>query len=95
MAHALTWVKLLKMFSARCPLKVLHAISAMGTKLCFYSMDTEVNDAEILPIAIPRHPTRVNNCAPAERWSCDVLELEGERRLREVVDYIKAGCELV
>lgn len=61
--------------------------------MCFYSLSTDAEDAEISPIAIPPHPTRVNDTAPANRWEYDILQPEGEQRLRGIVDYIKAGCE--
>jgi len=28
-----------------------------------------------------------------EKWDCDILEAEGEARLRAVVDLVKAACE--
>jgi len=34
----------------------------------------------------------VNDTAPAERWNCDVLDAEGEERLRAVVNSIKEDC---
>ncbi len=65
----------------------------MGTRLCFYHLDTTDVAADIIPLNIPRHPTRVNDTAPMGRWDCDVLDAEGEGRLRSVVDSIKAACE--
>ena len=65
----------------------------MGTRLCFYSLDTTDVAANIVPLNIPRHPTRVNDTAPAERWDCDVLDAVGEARLRAVVEEIKEACE--
>jgi hypothetical protein len=35
----------------------------------------------------------VNDTAPVERWDCDILDAEGEARLRAVVDEIKQACE--
>ncbi|KAI9566177.1 hypothetical protein HD554DRAFT_2174636 [Boletus coccyginus] len=81
------------------PVPILHGVSAFGTRLCFYRLDTStINDAAgilILPTGIPRpdRPTRMSDTAPMERWDCDVLEAEGETRLRAVVDLIKAACE--
>ncbi len=80
-------------FLGRCPIPTLHAVSAMGTRLCFYHLDTTDVAADIIPLNIPRHPTRVNDTAPMGRWDCDVLDAEGEGRLRSVVDSIKAACE--
>ncbi|KAI8996271.1 hypothetical protein BD414DRAFT_409153, partial [Trametes punicea] len=76
----------------KCPLGTLRAISALGTKLCFYSLDTTDNDAEIMPRALPRHLTKVNDTAPANRWDCDILEPAGEERFREIVQRIKDEC---
>ncbi|KAI6098499.1 hypothetical protein F5141DRAFT_1190740 [Pisolithus sp. B1] len=69
------------------------ACGAMGTRLCFYHVDTTHFPSEIIPHGIPRHPTRVNDTAPKERWDCDVLDANGEARLRAVVDAIKEACE--
>jgi hypothetical protein len=78
----------------RCPIPTLHAVSAMGTRLCFYHLDTTDVAADIIPLNnIPRHPTRVNDTAPAERWDCDVLGAGGEAKLRGVVNAIKEACE--
>ena len=79
-------------WSGQCPISTLHAVSAMGTRLCFYRLDTTNPDADILPLAIQRHPTRVNDTAPAERWDTDILDSQGELRLRAVVEEIKEAC---
>ena len=67
--------------------------------MCFYSLDRTSTDdddeAEIVPRAIARHPTRLNDTAPADRWDCDLLEAAGEGRLREVVQKVKEGCEVL
>ncbi|KIJ47968.1 hypothetical protein M422DRAFT_163074, partial [Sphaerobolus stellatus SS14] len=75
-----------------CPLKTLYAVSAIGTKLCFYNLYTTDNDMHIVPAAIPRHPTRINDTAPKDRWDCDILEPAGEGRLREIVQTIIDVC---
>lgn len=75
-----------------CPLETLHAISALGTKLCFYSLNTRNRSAQIVPAAIPRHPTEMNDTAPADRWNYDILEPAGEERLRLIVKQIMDGC---
>jgi hypothetical protein len=74
-----------------CPLETLYGISALGTKLCFYSLDTS-DDAVIVPAPIARHPLIINDTAPANRWDCDILEPAGEERLTEVVQKIKDRC---
>ena len=75
----------------KCPLETLYAASALGPKLCFYSLDAKDNGAEIMPRAIPRRPTRLNDTAPADGWDCDLLVPAGERRLREVMHKVKDG----
>ncbi|KAI6031071.1 hypothetical protein PISMIDRAFT_6504 [Pisolithus microcarpus 441] len=81
--------------ASRCPIPTVHAVSAMGTRLRFYHLDTTDVAGEIAPLSIPRHPTRVTETAPKERWDCDVLDADGEARLRAVVDAIKEACENV
>lgn len=75
-----------------CPLNTLHAVSALGTSLSFYTLDTTNADAEIVPAAIPRHPSKVNDTAPAARWAYDILEPAGEEQFRNVVEEIWAEC---
>ncbi|KAI6137420.1 hypothetical protein F5141DRAFT_996724 [Pisolithus sp. B1] len=75
------------------PIPTLHAVSAMGTRLCFYHVDTTNAPADTIPLGIPRHPIRVSDTVPKERWDCDVLDANGEARLRAVVDAIKEACE--
>ncbi|KAK0460138.1 uncharacterized protein EV420DRAFT_1620021 [Desarmillaria tabescens] len=79
----------------QCPIPTLHGVSAMGTRLCFYSLDLTQADPKILPPIIPRDPSFFNDTAPAGRWDCSVLEVEGETKLRAVVDEIKQACALV
>ncbi|KAH8997721.1 hypothetical protein EDB86DRAFT_2803532, partial [Lactarius hatsudake] len=75
-----------------CPLDTLHAVSAFGTRLCFYSLDMENRGARIDPRRIDGDPDMVNDYAPAVRWNRDVLEASGEDKLLAVIDEIKAGC---
>ncbi|KAF9509037.1 hypothetical protein BS47DRAFT_1302035 [Hydnum rufescens UP504] len=69
--------------------QTLHAVSAMGTRLCFCPLNIADVPTEIISHNIPRI---VNDTAPMERWDYDVLD-SGEGRLRAVVDSIKAACE--
>ncbi|KAF9514296.1 hypothetical protein BS47DRAFT_1453681, partial [Hydnum rufescens UP504] len=39
-----------------CLIPTLHAVSAMGTRLCFYHVGTAAIPKEIIPHNIPRHP---------------------------------------
>lgn len=64
----------------------------MGTKLCFYQLDVTSDDADIIPLAIARHLTRVNDTAPLSRWNYNILEPAGEQKFRTIVDEIMAEC---
>ena len=72
-----------------CPLPVLHAISAMGTQLCFYH---KARNQPIVPLRIPAHPELETDTSPEARWDCNILEEEGEQKFKRVVDEIKQGC---
>ncbi|OCH89717.1 hypothetical protein OBBRIDRAFT_813038 [Obba rivulosa] len=82
-------VLIFNVFLKNTPVFVLHAL---GTKLCFYHLDSTRAHAEILPRATPCRPAMVNDPAPAERWDCDILEAGREKRFRAVVDKIKEAC---
>ncbi|KAF8809266.1 hypothetical protein BYT27DRAFT_7094566, partial [Phlegmacium glaucopus] len=76
-----------------CPLPTLHAVSALGTRLCFYSVDTtDLATAEILPLPIACHPTRVNDYTPAGRWEYDIMKVRGEAKLRAVIHEVLQEC---
>ncbi|PBL03018.1 hypothetical protein ARMGADRAFT_1110771 [Armillaria gallica] len=77
---------------AYCPISRLHAVRAVETQLCFYQRDTTDKEAEIEPLAISRHPTRVNDTAPEKGWDYDVLDAEGEEKFRSIVEEIKEEC---
>ncbi|KAG8218144.1 hypothetical protein J3R82DRAFT_3681 [Butyriboletus roseoflavus] len=60
----------------------------MGTKLCFYEFESATgcmtpqhvfDDPEFRPI-------------PQEWWDCDVLEDDGEQRLRALATHITEAC---
>jgi len=78
-----------------CPIPILHGVSAMGTRLCFYHVPSGNVDHEIQPPVIERHPRIVNDTAPDDRWDCDVLDEGGERRLRAVVNEIHQACTML
>lgn len=71
-----------------CPLSKLHAVSAIGTKLCFYTAE----DRAITPPRIVADDRLTIDTAPRERWDCDVLEAEGAARLKAVVHEIQQAC---
>lgn len=66
---------------------VFHGVSAMGTRLCFYSKFHD-EDA-VYPPQISVTPETTDAAPPPERWNCDILEDEGEERFRCVVGAIK------
>ncbi|KAF9531424.1 hypothetical protein CPB83DRAFT_849006 [Crepidotus variabilis] len=72
-----------------CPIPVLHAISAIGTQLCFFTK--RINE-RVNPLAIPPDNTYENDTAPRERWNYNVLEEAGVQKLRDVVEEIKEAC---
>ncbi|KAI0253811.1 hypothetical protein BJV78DRAFT_1189440 [Lactifluus subvellereus] len=49
---------------AYCPLPILHGVSVMGTRLCFYKLP---RDGAIEPPLIQAHPELVMDTAPRER----------------------------
>jgi len=79
------------MLTASCPLPTLHGICALGTKMCFYSLNVRETDLVITPRAIPRDPIMVTDTAPADRWAFDILEPAGEARFQEVIQEIING----
>jgi hypothetical protein len=69
-----------------CPLPVLYAVSAIGTKLCFF---TKRPGQPVLPQAISADPKYETDTAPRERWNYDILE----ERFRAMVEEIKQACD--
>ncbi|KAJ7108777.1 hypothetical protein C8R44DRAFT_857673 [Mycena epipterygia] len=76
--------------SEDCLLPTLHAVSAFGTQLAFYSM---AKGQQIVPDRIPPDPTLLTDTAPLRLWSCDVLQDEGRQRFRSMVTEIEQACE--
>ncbi|THH08901.1 hypothetical protein EW146_g8848 [Bondarzewia mesenterica] len=72
-------------------LPVLYGISAIGTKLCFYEHETAQRCMS--PQHILNDPDLITNVMPKEQWDCDVLEADGEQRLRALVGQIMEACE--
>ncbi|KAF8147892.1 hypothetical protein B0H34DRAFT_680070 [Crassisporium funariophilum] len=69
----------------------LYGISAMGTRFSVYEYDKDTN--ALSPPSIPRHPTFVTDVAPASRWNYELLEDEGEQKMRELVSEVKRMCQ--
>lgn len=70
-----------------CPLTKLHAISAFGTKISFYSVDISTSPRKIVSDMSSNTDT-----APIGRWCYDVLEDEGAARLKSIVHEIHEAC---
>jgi hypothetical protein len=71
---------------------MLYGISAIGTALCFYSVETKNENAEVMPLNIEQQPSRENDTAPKDRWDLDILSVEGENQLRAVVEEVMQAC---
>lgn len=70
------------------PIPTLYGLSALGTRICVYEYTTATGT--LTPPRIVPHPEIVTVTAPKERWNLDILEPQGEARLKEVVGHIKA-----
>jgi hypothetical protein len=71
----------------------LYGISAMGTRFSVYEYNQETN--MLLPPSIARDAMYVTDVAPAERWNYELLEDDGEKKMRELVVEVKAMCETI
>ncbi|KAG8903062.1 hypothetical protein FRC01_009342, partial [Tulasnella sp. 417] len=67
-----------------CPIPTLYGISAFGTKVRFYSLDT-ARGLVIEPPLISRNLGGVTDGIPESQWADDVLEASGEDKLRGVL----------
>jgi hypothetical protein len=73
-----------------CPLPKLHALSAFGTRLAFY---TVTSGSAILPAKAAPNEFPTTGATPADWWDGDLLEDGGATKLKEVVDEIRTQCE--
>ena len=69
----------------------LPGISAFGTRMAFYEYVAATNT--LTPRAIFRDLDSLNDMAPAERWSYDLLEANGIAQTRQVAEDVKAMCQ--
>ncbi|KAF8269254.1 hypothetical protein EI94DRAFT_1725634 [Lactarius quietus] len=79
----------LKDLRPRCPLPVLHVVSAFGTRLCFCKAHS---NRPIQPTFNLADAKGVTDLAPQEYWDCDILEKDGEKRFKAMVREIKKAC---
>lgn len=70
------------------PISKLYGLSALGTRFCVY--EYTVANRSLTPTRIVPHPELATDTASKERWNLDILEPQGEARLKEVVGHIKA-----
>ena len=63
----------------------------MGTRFSVYVYNKETN--VLLPPSIARDAMYVTDVAPADRWNHELLEDDGEQKMRELVSEVKAMCE--
>ena len=70
----------------------LHGFSAMGSKLCHYSLNTAT--CELIPHQIPRDPRFIKDTAPAAAWNLDILCDEGVKQFSDTVGQIKRDLGL-
>ncbi|KIL57874.1 hypothetical protein M378DRAFT_87324 [Amanita muscaria Koide BX008] len=71
------------------PIPKLYSISALGTRICIYEYTVASRSLTPLPTTPPNTEV-VADVAPKERWNLDIMEPQGEARLREIVGDIKA-----
>ena len=72
-------------------LPVLYGISAIGTKLRFYEFQRE--PSRITPQRIPSDPEFMTDMRYRSGGTVDVLEAEGEQRLRALALRITEACQ--
>ena len=70
------------------PIPKLYGLSALGTRFCVY--EYTVANRSLTPTRIVPHPELATDTAPKETWNLDILEPQGEARLKEVVGHIRA-----
>ena len=68
----------------------LYGISAFGTRLAFYEYDSAT--LSLTPEVIQSHQSLFTDVAPANRWDCDILQPEGAKRFKSVVEKVKEMC---
>ncbi|KIJ48512.1 hypothetical protein M422DRAFT_205623 [Sphaerobolus stellatus SS14] len=69
---------------------ILYGVSAFGTRLCFYRYERA--SIKLQPPMIRSHGELLTDVAPLDRWDCDVLEVEGATRFRDVIEHVKQMC---
>ncbi|KIM42642.1 hypothetical protein M413DRAFT_444330 [Hebeloma cylindrosporum] len=74
------------------PLRVLHGVSAMGPYLCFYKYDKDHPELGITPSISLVEGGASSDTTPRELWNYDVMNEEGENKLRGIAEEVKRAC---
>ena len=69
----------------------LHGFSALGSRLCHYSLNTATG--ELSPHQIPKDPRFLTDTAPAAAWNLDILRDEGDMYFQNTVCQIKRDLD--
>ncbi|KAF8066874.1 hypothetical protein FPV67DRAFT_1496794 [Lyophyllum atratum] len=73
----------------------LYGLNAMGPRFAVYEFTANTGVLDPEPQAMARH-SRLDigdDIAPASRWDYNLLESEGEEKMREVVKKVKDMCQ--
>jgi hypothetical protein len=70
------------------PIPTLYGLSALGTRFSVY--EYTVANRALTPTRILPHAELLTDTAPRQRWNLDILEPQGEARLKDIVGHIKA-----
>ena len=74
----------------RVDIPILYGMSALGSKVCFYTYDKGTKS--LSPEVIKGDQNLIFDTAPADHWSLDITTPDGEKELRRVVMHVKAMC---
>ena len=77
-----------ELVSGSIPTPKFIGISSFGTQFCVYSFTSETWTFELALITADAHV--LNDVTPQDRWALDILNDEGEAKLREVVGVAKS-----
>ena len=75
-----------------CPLSTLNAVSAFGTRLCFYSVN---GGGVIAPTRSAVDAGASPDQTPIDWWNYDLLDYNGASRLERLVSGIRTRCEKI
>ena len=72
-----------------CRFPRLYGVSAMGKKICIYSLDLKDERSKIQPEQLSDSSNPLFESAPVSRWDLDITTEEGYKTFMKVVDDIK------